>query len=84
MRVAAAMRSDDQRFKVAGDDFGGGMRDKDLPPMPKDDKSFVVDMTPTIPVGRGYEPVHRSSQKHDDHTKVGYNPRDIESGKMKG
>ncbi|KAK3827953.1 MAG: hypothetical protein J3Q66DRAFT_321481 [Benniella sp.] len=84
MRVAAAMRSDDQRFKVAGDDFGGGMREKDLPPIPKDDKSFVIDTTSTIPVGRGYEPVHRSSQKHDDHTKVGYNPPDIEGGEMKG
>jgi hypothetical protein len=41
MRVAAAMPTDDQRFKVAGDDFGG-MRQKDLPPLPKDDKSFVI------------------------------------------
>jgi hypothetical protein len=42
MRVAAAMRSDDQRIKVAGDDFGGGTRQKDLLPVHKDDKSFVI------------------------------------------
>lgn len=32
MRVAAALRSDDQQFKVAEDDFGGGMRQKPLSP----------------------------------------------------